>query len=168
MKRRLYFIAPNERSAKEIEQDSMLARIEGHRIRCMGGADSSLENLPQAGPMQSNDLTRGIRVGLLSGGLAGGAGGLLMYLYAGLGIGPGWVPAAACAGAVFGIFAASLVAAGVPSKRLEPFEKELEDNKILLLIDVPKKKIEEVIRLIIARHPEIDVRDANTTIPALP
>jgi uncharacterized membrane protein len=168
MKRRLYFIAPNKRSAKEVERDPLIACVDGHCIRCIAKSDSNLEDLPRAGPMQTNDLTRGIRIGLLAGGLTGAVCGLLVYLYADLGIELGWVLAAALIGATFGIFAASLVAASAPSKQLKSFERELEDNKILLMIDVPKKKIEQVLRLIIARHPEIDVRDADTTIPALP
>lgn len=168
MKRRLYFVAPNERSAKDIEHDPLLARIDGTRVRCAAKSDSSLADLPRAGPMQSNDLTRSVRVGLITGALSGAVGGLLVYFYAGIGVGLGWVLAAALMGAVFGIFAASLVGTSVPSKRLKPFEQDLRNNKILLMIDVPKKKIAEVTRVIMARHPEIDVRDADTTIPALP
>jgi hypothetical protein len=168
MKRRLYFIAPTKRSAKEIDRDAMLARVDGIRIRYMAEADRVVEDLPQAGPMQTNDLVRAVRVGLLSGGLTGAVGGLLLFVLGGPNIAFGWVLASTVIGALFGVFAATLVAASVRSKPLRPFDRELGDGKILVMIDVPKKRIEAVLRLIMSRHPEADVRDSHTTIPALP
>ena len=168
MKRRVYIVAPTKQSAKAVDADPMLASIEGNRVRCLAQSDSALEHLPQAGPALRNDMARGAKVGLLSGALTGAAGGLLMYLYGGLGMGVAWVLAPTLIGALFGVFATSLVAASVPSKQLKPFQHELNDNKILLMIDVPKKKVQEVIRVIMARHPEVDAKEAHTTIPALP
>jgi hypothetical protein len=78
------------------------------------------------------------------------------------------VLASALASAALGGFAASHVAATVPDKRPTVFEQDLAKNKTVLIIDVLKKKIKEVTRMIMARHPELDAREAHTTIPALP
>ena len=76
--------------------------------------------------------------------------------------------ASALASAAFGVFAASHVAATVPNQQLTVFEQDLANNRILLIIDVPKKKIKEATCVIMARHPELDAREAHTIIPALP
>jgi hypothetical protein len=77
------------------------------------------------------------------------------------------VLASALASAAFCVFAASHVAATVPNQQLTVFEQDFA-NKIVLIIDVPKKKIKEVTCVIMARHPELDAREAHTTISTLP
>jgi hypothetical protein len=168
MKRRLYFVLPDQRSAKAIERELLLARIQPSRIGFLAKSDTSLCDLPRAGPVQSSDLRHGIKVGLLSGGLTGAAVGLLLLLYAGLQTGPGLVLGMTLLGAVFGSWAASLVAVSVPNRQLKRFEKDVIDGQILLMIDVPKEKVQEVTQLITERHPEADARGIDPTIPAFP
>ena len=50
MKRRLYFILPDQRAAKEIERELLLARIEPNRIGFLAESDTSLGELPGLAP----------------------------------------------------------------------------------------------------------------------
>jgi hypothetical protein len=55
MKRRLYFILPDQRAAKEIERELLLARIEPSRIGFLAESNTSLGELPRAGPSHTSD-----------------------------------------------------------------------------------------------------------------
>jgi len=167
MKRRLYFILPDQRAAKEIERELLLARIEPSRIGFLAESDTSLGELPRAGPSHTSDLRHGIKVGLLAGGATGAIAGLLLAIQAGLHLGSA-VLGLALLGASFGTWAASLVAVSVPNGQLKRFEKEVSEGQILLMIDVRKVQVEKVVHLIAERHPEADARGIDPTIPAFP
>ena len=71
-------------------------------------------------------------------------------------------------GAVFGAWAASLVALSVPNTRLKPFQKDIDAGKILLMVDVPPSRIEELKELVSRRHPEATTHGIEPTLPAFP
>jgi len=71
-------------------------------------------------------------------------------------------------GAVFGAWAASLVAMSVPNTRLKPFQKAIDAGKILLMVDLPTSRIEEVQELVSRRHPEASAHGIEPTMPAFP
>jgi hypothetical protein len=56
----------------------------------------------------------------------------------------------------------------VPNSRLKPFQKEIDAGKILLMIDVPPSRIEEIQDLVHRRHPEAADRGIEPTLPAFP
>jgi hypothetical protein len=58
-------------------------------------------------------------------------------------------------GGVLGAWMASMAAAAVPNSRLKQFHAEIERGKILLMIDVPHRRIAEITAVVVARHPEV-------------
>ncbi|MGH8503832.1 MAG: DUF1269 domain-containing protein [Gammaproteobacteria bacterium] len=168
MRRRIYFVLPDKASADKIEQELLLARIDDNHIHFM--ATVALDGLPQASLLQSSDLTHGMMLGLVSGGLAGAAVGLLLMLYpqAGQGPGLGLIFVLAFVGALFGIWAASLIAVRLPNSRLKAFERDISEGHILLMVDVPKERVEEISTLIKSHHPEAKARGVDPSIPAFP
>jgi hypothetical protein len=75
-----------------------------------------MNDLPPASPLQRSDLEPGIRDGLLAGGLTGTVVGLLLNL-SGLQLAPGMMLVMTLLGALFGIWAQSLVAVAVPKSQ---------------------------------------------------
>src|SRR6267154_2144678 len=71
-------------------------------------------------------------------------------------------------GGMFGAWAASLVAMSVPNTRLKPFQKDIDAGKILLMVDVPTSRVEELRELVTRRHPEAMAHGIEPTIPAFP
>ena len=49
---------------------------------------------------------------------------------------------------------ASMVAAAVPNSRLKQFHAEIARGKVLLMIDVPPRRVAEIIDVVVFRHPE--------------
>ena len=71
-------------------------------------------------------------------------------------------------GALFGVFAATLAGSAVPNSRLRQFADEIEQGRILLMVDVPHQRVTEVQQLLGQRHPEAAWRGVEPTVPAFP
>ena len=75
---------------------------------------------------------------------------------------------AAVVGAGIGTWIASMVGMQVPNSRLKAFDHDIQDGKILLMLDVPSSRYEEVRSVIARTHPEADDRGNEPTVPAFP
>jgi hypothetical protein len=168
LRRRLYFVLPDKACADKIEQELLLAHIDDNHIHFL--ATVELEGLPKANLLQSSDLLHGMALGMLCGGLTGAGAGLLLYLYPNVDnqLGLGVVMVLAIVGAVFGSWAASLVAVSVPNTRLRAFERDLNEGHILLMVDVPKERVDEITALIKSHHPEVKGGGVESLMPAFP
>jgi len=76
--------------------------------------------------------------------------------------------AMALAGALVGAWSSSLVAVSVPNAQLKKFERALEQGQILLMVDVPRERVDEITDGIRRHHPEADAEGVEPTIPAFP
>jgi hypothetical protein len=81
---------------------------------------------------------------------------------------PALVAALAALGAGFGAWAASMIGAAVPSRRLQRFDAALARGEILLMVDVPSLRIEEVESMLHAKHPEGHDEGREPNVPAFP
>ena len=72
------------------------------------------------------------------------------------------------ASAGFGAWTATMIGVGIPNTRLRRFEKAIEDGELLMMVDVPKGRVEEIEELIKSHHPEADIEGTDPTIPAFP
>ena len=61
-----------------------------------------------------------------------------------------------------------MAAAAMPNSRLRQFQDEIARGKILLLVDVPFTRVEEIRALISLRHPEAVSGGQETRFPAFP
>jgi alpha/beta superfamily hydrolase len=71
-------------------------------------------------------------------------------------------------GAAFGAWVASMVASSIPNSRLKSFESAIAAGHILLMVDVPSGRVDEIRQLIAAHHPEAMSSGTEPTIPAFP
>jgi hypothetical protein len=78
------------------------------------------------------------------------------------------VLAGALFGALFGAWASSLVGSAVPNSKLKAFHPEIELGKVLMMVDVPMRRVQEIIDLVARRHPEAVSGGFEPTIPAFP
>jgi hypothetical protein len=74
----------------------------------------------------------------------------------------------AVVGAFAGAWFASMAASAVPNSKLKPFAADMEAGKVLMMVDVPFSRVNEVSGLVAQRHPEAVSRGAEPTIPAFP
>lgn len=170
MRRRLYFLLPDLGSAIQTANDLLLARIEDRHMHFLARRGTPLGKLREATYLQKSDAVHGAELGFVLGGIGGFVIGIYIYLTAPVGMDLQLVTVllGTVAGAVFGTWAASLVATSVPNSRLKPFQNEIDAGKILLMVDVPPSRIAEVQEMVHRRHPEAADHGIEPTLPAFP
>ncbi len=170
MRRRLYFLLPDLDSAQRAMNDLLLARVEEKHIHFLAKDGTDLADLHPANLLQSSDIVHGAESGLIIGGAAGLAAGLVAAFYPLVGDGPQWglMLVTFLIGAPFGAWVASMIGSSVPNSRLKPFQKAIDEGQILLMADIPKDRLEEVEGMLRNRHPEGHDEGVEPTIPAFP
>lgn len=170
MRRRLYFVVPDVASAQQTMNDLLLARIEERHIHCLARRGTSMDGLHEANLLQKTDLVPGAERGLLIGWMGGILLGFLLVLMPpeGFQLQLVTVLLTGLAGGLFGAWVSSLTGASVPNSRLLAFAKDIEDGRILMMVDVPARRVEEIRALVEGRHPEAVAGGVEPTIPAFP
>jgi Flp pilus assembly protein TadB len=170
MRHRILYLLPDLASARRMMDDLLLARVEERHIHFLAKRGTSMEGLHEASIAQKSDLVHGAQIGLVLGALLGCAlGGLVAYEFVAA---PGMrivtVLAAALLGALFGMWVSSMVGSAVPNSRLKQFEQAIEQGKILLMVDVPQGRVDEIRERLHDIHPEAEDRGLDPHVPAFP
>lgn len=170
MRRRMYFVLPDLASAIQTSNDLLLARIEDRHMHFLAQRGMSLGNLHEANHLQKTDAVRGAEMGFALGGLGGMLIGFWMYLTPSeeIQLPLGAVLIAAVIGAIVCTWAGSLAGIAAPNSRLKRFTPELNNGGILLMVDVPATRVEDIGALVKQRHPEAANHGIEPTIPAFP
>ena len=170
MKLRMYVTLPDLASAKKLADDLLLARVEDRNMHFLARRGTDLGELREASYLQKSDTVHGAFVGMVLGGAIGVLVGLaLVYFPPGrMSIELVAVLVAALVGAGLGTWVAGMVGLQVPNSRLRAFEKDIEAGQILLMLDVPSGRSEELHRVIARTHPEAVDRGHEATVPAFP
>lgn len=170
MRRRLYFLMPDVASARRIRDELLLARIEDSHFHVLARDGVDLEDLHEASILQKTDFVHGAEIGLSIGGGIGILAGLLVILFppAGINMQLVTVLVTALLGALFGAWVASMKASSVPNSRLTHFEPAIEAGRILVMVDVPSSRVDEIRALVVSRHPEAMDSGMEPAIPAFP
>ena len=170
MRRRLYWVLPDVDSAQRAADDLLLARVEDRHMHFMTRPGIDLGRLHEASVLQKTDVRHAAIVGTLAGALIGALAGWLITVFPieRLEFGVGGVMLMGLFGAVFGFFSSTMVGAGVPNSHLRQFAQDLADGRILLMVDVPLHRVDEIQRYLVDRHPEAAWRGVDPAVPAFP
>lgn len=168
--RRLYFLLPDVDSARSIVESLLLKRVEERRIHLLARRGTPLEDLPTASVAQRSDLVPALERGVAIGGATGALAGLVAITVptAGFVLGGGAVLALALVGAGFGAWASSMLGISTPNSQIKQFQKAIEEGKILMMVDVPKNRIEEIEQLVRQHYPQAEIGGTEPTIPPFP
>ncbi len=169
--RRLYFMIPDVQSAKTIVDELLLARIEERHIHLVAKDHTELEkeHLPEASVLQESDFIPALERGLAVGGATGLVAGLAaVILPTGLILGGGAVLGTSLLGAGLGAWVSSMIGISAPNTQLKRFEEEIESGQILMLIDVPKSRADEISELVRQHHPEAHIEGSEPHMPSFP
>jgi len=168
--RRLYFLLPNVDSAKVIVDELLLARIEERHIH-IAAADHHVlteANLPEANLLQESDFVPAVERGLAVGGATGVLAGIAAVAIPGVGLAGGAILGIGLAGAGVGAWVSSMIGISAPSSRLTEFEKAIEAGQLLMMVDVPKERVDDISTLVRSHHPEAHIEGTEPVIPAFP
>ncbi len=169
MRTRMCFVLPDVEAAQDMEKELLLARVEDRHMHFMAKRGTDLRDLPEASVAQKTDFRHGIWTGLVFGGALGAVFGFVLSRYPAIEqlLGLGAVLLFALLGASFGVWVATMIASSVPNSELKGYEEALETGKVLLMVDVPHARVEEISDLVAKRHPGA-LAGPDPRLPAFP
>jgi hypothetical protein len=166
MRHRLYYFLPNVDSVRRAFDDMLLSRIEQRHIRFLSSDEPIPSDLPEAGFLLKTDVLHGAATGMVVGAVLGMLLGAMLIGYAELG--KATILLTTLMGILFGAWASSMAAAALPNSRLKAFVPELQRGKILMIADVPARRVGEIERMLTERHPEMHFGGEESRIPVFP
>lgn len=170
MRRRLYFLLPDLQTAHTVVNELLLARIEDRHMHLLARDDIPLGDLPSATLLERSDVKEAAGHGLAVGGAVGAAAGLVAVTFppAGVALGGGLLAAAVLAGAGFGAWMSAMIGVSAPNRELKRFEEAIARGELLMMVDVPKERVEEIQELIRSHHPEVEFGGVEPNKPVFP
>ncbi|MGZ8182460.1 MAG: DUF1269 domain-containing protein [Methylobacter sp.] len=152
--RRIYFLVPNIAITQKIVDELRSEGIEDRHIHILAKRDTPLEDMPEAGLTIKTDFVPALERGVALGGTTGLLAGLVGLRFAGFAIAGGPVLGLIMAGATIGSLMGGLSGMNSGNSRLKKFEQAIEEGELLVLLDIPKDRIETITQLITKHHPE--------------
>jgi hypothetical protein len=168
--RRLYFLLPDLDTTTQLVDALLLARIEERHIHVIAKEGTPMGRLPEASLLQKSDFIPAVERGVALGGASGVLAGLVAVAYplAGVAMGGGALLASALIGAGLGVWLSGMIGVSVPSRRLTQFEQAIQEGHLLLLLDVPKRRVDEIDALVRRHYADVEIEGTEPTIPAFP
>ena len=165
--RRIYFLLPTAQRARAVVSELLMHRVEWRHMHVIANENVSIDGLPQASLAQRSDLL----ASLARGAGAGCATGLLAALIAlvcppeGMQIAGGTMVILTLAGVGFGAGVAAIIGVEMRNTRLKRFEEAILRGELLMMIDVPKERVEEIEQMIKFYYAQSHSEGADKTIP---
>ena len=169
--KRIYFLVPDVNLARLIVNELLVARIEERHIHILAKRGTPLEDLPEASFLQKSDFIPAMERGLALGGTIGTLAGLVAVALGPFSLvvaGGGVVLASGLAGAGVGAWLSGMVGLNIGNTRLKRFEEAIEQGELLMMIDVPRDRVEQISKLVATHHPEAHLEGTEPTVPAFP
>jgi len=166
----MYVTLPDVASARALANDLLLARIEDRHMQFLARRGTNLGELREAGYIEKTDAVHAGFLGMVVGGALGVVIGLALMRFppGGASLQLVAVLIAALVGAALGMWLSSMVGLQVPNTRLRGFDADLAQGRVLLILDVPAGRFEEIRQVIARTHPEAVDRGPEPTVPAFP
>ncbi|WP_229414591.1 DUF1269 domain-containing protein [Zemynaea arenosa] len=170
MNRRLYYMLPDIPSARAILDELLLKRISESHLHFIARDGTLPQDMPDGNPFHKTDLIHAMQMGMMVGGLVGLITGGLITAFPpeGLDLGAMTVLACGLGGALFGTWASGMNGAANPNSRLAPFMERIAQGQVLLIVDLPARRVAEIEELLESRHPEIKFGGQDAHVPAFP
>ena len=156
MRRKLYFMLPNIKTAQQMMDRLLLARIEEQSIHFLAKPEISLEELPEANVFEKTDSLHGVGMGAIVGGVIGVTGGMIVVAFPALVSIPtvenpfNWlaVPVIGSIGAAFGAWWNGMISSAIPNSSLKSYEGEIARGGILMIVRSPYHRIRDIRSLV--------------------
>jgi hypothetical protein len=151
--RRIYFLAPNIETTHKIVDELRADGIEDRHMHILAKRDTPLEDMPEASEFQKTDFIPALERGAALGGTTGVLAGLIGLRFAGFAIAGGPILGILFFGATIGAIMSGLAGLQVGNSRVKQYEEAIERGELLVMVDIPKERIDAISQLIIKHHP---------------
>ncbi len=169
MRRRLFFLLPNVDSARILKDELIKVDIATKHQHFYARDGILPADLPVANVLQKTDVLHSAEVGMGIGGIAGLlAGGLwLIFPPESWGMRMLALLSSMLVGSLYGAWASARAAATIPSPALERFSAGLDAGLILLMLDVPLNRVQEIQQMLEQAHPDYQFGGIDAHVPIL-
>ena len=163
-------MVPDLDTAKTVVDELLLKRVDEHHIHIVAKEGTPMGDLPEANLLQKSDFIPAMERGLAVGGITGVLAGIAAVTFppAGLVLGGGAILGTSLAGAGIGAWISGMIGMDVPNSQIEKFEDAIEKGEVLMMVDIPKTRVEEIEALVEQHHPDADMGGTEPHIPAFP
>ena len=163
-------MVPDLDTAKTVVDELLLKRVDEHHIHVVAKEGTPMGDLPEANLLQKSDFIPAMERGLAVGGITGVLAGIAAVTFppAGLVLGGGAILGTSLAGAGIGAWISGMIGMDVPNSQIEKFEDAIEKGEVLMMVDIPKTRVEEIEALVQQHHPDADMGGTEPHIPAFP
>lgn len=166
--RRLYFLLPDLDATHQVIDKMLLARIEERHLHVIAAEGAELGNLPEASLAQKSDFIPAMERGVALGGATGLLAGLSALAMPGVVIAGGAILAMSLLGAGMGVWLGGMIGMDTENSHVQKFKTAIEEGQVLVLVDVPRDRAEEIEGLVKDIHPDVDFEGTEPSIPAFP
>lgn len=163
--RRIYFLAPNIETTHKIVDELRSNSIEDRHMHILAKRDTPLEDMPEASEFQKTDFIPALERGAALGGTTGVLAGLIGLRFAGFAIAGGPILGILFFGATIGAIMSGLAGLQVGNSRVKEYEEAIERGELLVMVDIPKERIEAIRQLIIKHHPTAQFEGIEPLLP---
>jgi hypothetical protein len=163
--RRLYFILPNIESARTLYGEVVRANVDSNQIQFVRHRGRLSKGLPEASQSEKTDVLQGAMVGLLAGACSGFVAYMVIahfYLPEGSKYSVLYMALGVIVGALLGLWAATLIGSALPNSKFTEFQTELDEGKVLMMVDVPQKQVDDVSTLS-HKYPDVVMKKQEAT-----
>lgn len=160
---RLYFLVPDARTMVDIAHELTELGLRRNEVHVMGKDWRLLkeEGLNKANLIQTTDVfnagKRGVVVGLPLGLILGIVIANVLEIPATFEGKSLLIIVAGVFGALFGLWASTLVGVSVQDVKVEKFKDDLDNGAYLMMVDPPDEREEAITSIIHRHHPEVTI-----------
>ncbi|OAI15027.1 hypothetical protein A1359_09955 [Methylomonas lenta] len=163
--RRIYFLTPNIETTHKIVDQLHIVGIEDRHIHVLANRDTPLEDMPEASIFQKTDFIPAVERATALGAATGLLAGLVALRLAGFAIAGGPVLGILLYGATIAAMMNGLFGLQVGNSRVNEYADAIERGELLVLIDVPKERIEAIRQLVTKHHPSVEFEGIEPQLP---
>jgi hypothetical protein len=163
--RRIYFLAPNIETTHKIVDELRAEGIEDRHMHILAKRDTPLEDMPEASEFQKTDFMSAAERGAALGAATGLLAGLVGLRFAGFSIAGGPVLGILVYGATIGAMMSGLAGLQVGNSKVKKYVGAIERGEVLVMVDIPKERIDAMSKLIIKHHPSAQFEGIEPLLP---
>lgn len=163
--RRIYFLAPNIETTHKIVDELRSEGMEDRYIHILAKRDTPMEDMPEASVFEKTDFIPALERGAALGATTGLLAGLVGLRLAGFALAGGSILGILFFGATIGTIMSGLSGLGIGNSRVKQYTDAIEAGELLIMLDIPKERIEAMSQLIIKHHPSAKFEGIEPLLP---
>jgi hypothetical protein len=156
---RVYAIVSDKEICKNIVTKLNNLGILTRHLHVIASLTKDLEGLPQATVWQNTELVHGLELGAALGGIAGLIGGGLAMIFppTGVALNDSVLLVVAVGGAILGSATSAIISSHEHNHSLDRFRTDIARGKLLLMVDVSRRQVDEVQAIIHNIHSQAKI-----------